>query len=544
MPNNPVFIQVILPLRLEWEPYYLIEDGEPVRVGERVQVVFSGRRYIAVVSAVGVTPEEGIKIFKAQRTEHPPVGAEELAFWRSLSEYYLCEVGEVYKAVIPQQQLKTSKKAAQEPEECVPVSPGLPFPEKTLLLEGNSEQRKAYYPDLIRQTLAVGRSVLYLVPEIGLSHQLEEQVKALFPQALTYHSALTPARRRGVSETVREGGPSLVLGTRSALFLPYRNLGLIIVDDEQDPSYKQDSPAPRYHAREAAILLARTQSARVVLGSANPSLESLYNADNGVFERLRLPETAPVEQLMVNVAAEIKKKGVSGNFSLKLLAEMHRCLDAGEKILLVCRSKMAIPEYTAELESIFASRASQIELCTPASAKGQPSGAFALVAILQADHLLNKDDFRCDERAMQVLGQLRSRCAPNGLLVIQTFEAGHPAFGPWNADTIGRLLAERRQFGYPPYTRLVDVVIRDQNESRLKGMSAALCQALRRALPPAISPVGPFPSSAGSDVRTIRFSLPRDKALIPRKRLIYSTVLDFEKDGRYPAHLHMDVDPV
>jgi len=542
MPNNPVFIQVILPLRLEWEPYYLIEDGEPIQVGERVQVVFSGRRYIAVVSAVGVTPEEGIKIFKAQRTEHPPVGAEELAFWRSLSEYYLCEVGEVYKAVIPQQQLKTKKGA--QPEECLPVSPGIPFPEKTLLLEGNSEQRTAYYPDLIRHTLAAGRSVLYLVPEIGLSHQLEEQVKALFPEALTYHSALTPARRRGVSEVVRKGGANLVLGTRSALFLPYRNLGLIIVDDEQDPSYKQDSPAPRYHAREAAILLARTQSARVVLGSANPSLESIYNADNGLFDRVRLPETAPVEQLLVNVAAEIKKKGVSGNFSLKLLAEMHRCLDAGEKILLVCRSKMAIPDYTAELESIFASRAAQIELCTPASAKGQPSGAFALVAVLQADHLLNKDDFRCDERAMQVLGQLRSRCTPNGLLVIQTFEAGHPAFGPWNADTVGRLLAERRQFGCPPYTRLLDVVVRDQNEKRLGYMSAELFQALRRALPAGISPVGPYPSPAGSDVRIIRISLPRDKALISRKRLIYSTVLDFEKALKYFTHIHLDVDPV
>ena len=584
MPNNPAYIQVILPLKLDWEPFYRLEEGVSAAVGDRVEVSLSGRRHIGVVSAVNVTPPPGIRtILPARPSGLPAISREEIRFWHSMAQYYLCTVGELYKAAYPmhkqeseevavrmqerlenrleallQKEQKARKDSTREQyraqierirallagqavipdvRECGPAwGHG-----KTVLLEGGPE-RLDFYLDGIRNTLAAGRSVLYLVPEIGLSRQLEEQVENVFPQVMPYHSGLTVAQRRGVSETVRSQAASFVLGTRSALFLPFRNLGLVIVDNEQDPSYKQDSPAPRYHAREASILLAQAHGAQAVLGSSTPSLESLYNADNGLFEKVQLKDHSTSEQLLVNMAAEIRKNGVSGSFSLKLLAEMHRCLDAGEKVLLVCRSKASVPETAAGLEPIFGSRTRGITLCTPATAKGQPSATFSLVAILQADFLLAKEDFRCDERAMQVLAQLRAHCTPGGLAVIQTFEPGHPAFGPWDP---GRLLEERRQFGFPPYTRLVQVVIHDPGEKRLQYMASELARALQTALSAGVSVVGPYASpSAEIPIRLIRISLPRDKALLPRKRLISGTVSDFEKARKYTGHIHLDVDPV
>ena len=591
------FIQVLLPLRLDWDPYYCCEDGESFSKGDRVEVLFSGRRYIGVVRAVDVTPAPDIKtILPARRCSLPPVGERELAFWGALGGYYLCSVGEVYKAAYPLQkveseavavrvqerlekrlaalQLKEQKARKDSTREQYRVQiaqiqallsgqPLIPascegslsaaqedavqaveraFQEgKTVLLEAGPG-RVELYLELARRTLAMGKSVLYLVPEIGLSRQLEERVESVFPQMMPYHSALTAAQRRGVSDAVRTHPASLVVGTRSALFLPYRNLGLILVDDEQDPSYKQDSPAPRYHARDAAILLARIHGSQVVLGSETPSLESLYNADNGLFAKVQLKDHFNTGTELVNMAAEMRKKGVSGHFSLKLLSCLHSCLDAGEKVLLVCRSKAFMPECAAELESVFGTGSRRITLCTPASAKALPSASFALVGILQADSLLAKEDFRCDERAMQLLAQLRSRCARGGLLLIQTFEPAHPAFQPWNPD---RLLEERRQFAYPPVTRMVQIVFRDGSEKRLSYMSAQFFQALRAGLPSHISILNPYQSPAGEeDVRLIRVFLPRDKALQQHKLFIYSLLNAFEKERKYMGHIHLDVDPV
>lgn len=559
MPNSTPFIQVIVPLRLEWEPYYRLEEGVTAAVGDRMTVILSGRRYTAVVSAVNVTPPPDItKILTARPAPLPGISPEEIHFIRELAGYYLCTVGEVYKAAYPSlthHQSKLPLPEVQPPLDAPALAPsrkkaleevrkGLAGG-KTVLLEAAPAAGTELFLSLAVECLRKGKSVLYLVPEIGSSSQLEAHIRETVPSVLLYHSGLSPAKRKLVAEVLRTGQPHMVLGTRSALFLPYRNLGLVMVADEQDTSYKQDSPAPRYHAREASILLARAHGAQVVLESATPSLESLYNADTGLFASVCLKEDFPTGRTeLVNTAAEIRKNGMSGSFSLKLLTELHSCLDAWQKALLVCRSKAAIPDCTAELDEIFSKGHRGIELTTPATFKLQPVGAFGLVGVLHADFILAKEDFRCDERAMQALAQLQARCIPGGLLMIQTFEPGHPAFGSWNRETVDRLLAERRQFGYPPYTRLVQVVIRDSAEKRLQYMSRGLVRALQGALPAGVGVIGPYPASDETDVRLIRITLPRNKSLLPSKRLIYSTVSDFEKDQKYVTHIHLDVDPL
>ena len=585
----PSFIQVIVPLRLEWEPYYILEGAT---VGQRVQVVFAHKEYVGVVSAVNVTPETALERIQAARpTDLPPIHPREIAFWRAMAGYYLCSVGEVYKAAYPvlkqesdaikvraderlQKRLallkeKLAKARKEETRERYAGEIGRleaflrgekPSPEagemslapeqekaveairkgfqtgKTVLLTGHADKTEVYL-QLARETLAQGKSVLYLVPEIGLFQQLEERIGQVFPQLLVYHSARSAARKRAVADAIREGKPQLVLGTRSALFLPHWNLGLIILDQEHETSYKQDSPAPRYHARESAILLAGIQQSRVLLGSSTPSLESLYNAENGLFAKADLEEGFNIgpkpETILINTAAEARKKGMVGSLSLKLLEQMHRALDAGQKQLIICRSKAALPECQAELEAIFGASPKGMVLATPASAKDLPSGAFGLTAILQADGLLAREDFRCDERAHQLLSLLGSKCTPGGVFVIQTREAAHPVFGGYTSERIRQLLEERRQFGFPPYTRLIHVSVKDDNEKRGLYMARELAEALRREIP-----------GIEQYQFQIRILLPRDKALLARKAALSATIAAFEKARKYPGHIVIDVDPV
>ncbi len=538
------YIQVIVPLRLEWEPYYILEGAS---VGDRVQVVLAHREYVGVVSAVNVVPETAPeRIQEAKPTDLPPVHPLEIAFWRALAGYYLCSVGEVYKAAYPA--FKPGRKPKENVQEEAPENPVLSQAQeqaadeirkgfqqgKTVLLQG--EGKTEVYLQLARETLDRGRSVLYLVPEISLSKHLQAKIASHFPNALFYHSGRTIAQRRNVADVIREGKAELVLGTRSALFLPHRDLGLIILDEEHDISYKQESPAPRYQARESAIMLAGIHKAQVLLGSSTPSLESLYNAEIGKFIKVELKNDPPYDGadiLLVNTAAEVRKKGMVGSFSLKLLEQMHVCLDMGEKVLLVCRSKAAVPECTEELEGILGSIPKSIVMATPASAKAQPVGAFGLVAVLQADSLLSKEDFRCDERAIQVLRQLRERCRPNACFVIQTWEATHPVFKEFTRDHTLQLMAERRQFGYPPFSRLVNIQIKDNNQKRGPYMARELESALREEIP----------GLARND-SFIRILLPRDKSLLARKQALYSTVMAFEKARKYSGHIIIDVDPV
>ncbi len=356
------FIQVILPLRLEWEPYYILPEGMNAAVGDRVKVEFAYKQYPAVVSAVDVTPPQELVpriLYIVGREESiPPVFPEEIRFWRAMASYYLCSVGEVYKAALLRDKpAKTPGIARVTERKAVVLSPlqeeaasavRKAFDaDRTVLLHGVTGAGKTeIYLQLALETMQKGRSVLFLVPEIALSRQLEDRVAAVFPEVLVYHSAQTPARKGRVASAVRQSEKYIVLGTRSALFLPHRNLGLVIVDEEHDSSFKQDSPAPRYHARESAIMLALIQGAHVLLGSATPSLESLYNAESGRFvkvdlkQRFHLGEEAPI--LIIDTIAERRKNGMVGSLSLKLLEQIDRTLkEGGQAVLLRSRRSYA-----------------------------------------------------------------------------------------------------------------------------------------------------------------------------------------------------------
>ena len=696
----PAYIQVILPLRLEWEPYYSLPEGVKVEVGDRVRVLFARKEYVGAVSAVGVTPrtdENRILPILAVEEGLPRVLPDEIQFWRAVSDYYLCSMGEVYKAAYPA--LKTGQeevearnkerletrlerlkdkaekarredtreryKAEIETVEALlrgeaPVSVPVPVTlspaqeiaartarkaladGKTVLLHGVTGSGKTeIYLKLAQETLDQGRSVLFLVPEIALSRQLEDRIATVFPDVLVFHSGVSAARRSQVASCVRKPGQYLVLGTRSALFLPHHHLGLIIVDEEHDTSYKQDAPAPRYNARESAIMLGVIQKAQVVLGSATPSLESLYNAETGRFVKVDLKERFhsgdEAEIRIIDTVAERRKRGMTGSFSRKLIQEITDTLDDGGQVLVLrarrsyapsvqCTECGKIPKcphchvpmslhrgpdrlvchycghtepYTGicpschgelqplgagtqkveeELTNLFPERriarldgdtpdteeaaiirrfsAGDIDILvgTQIITKGFDFDGLSLVAVLQADSLVGQQDFRADERAFQLLEQFRGRSGRRGRpgrIVIQTREPEHPVYARLQGSDDADLLAERKLFGYPPYTRLIHITLKDSNEKRLDYLSKELRNALLATFadadtPPAV--IGPYAPAvdriAGESIRQLRVMLARNKALTALKRTLAQAVSTFGKERKYAAHLVVDVDPV
>ena len=778
-----IFIQVILPLRLEWEPFYYME-GEAVCVGDRVRVNFAGKEYVGVISdadtgekaeALGITNRVKPIIGEAEGLE--PVTKEEVALWRQIAEYYLCTVGEVYKAAYPahkvaeevvqarQEALKEEREeknrtkiedkikslekraekkavlaakarkaecrdrylaekealereirvlagnvtsmvgetvtstdsvteavcsanhpeitdAHQQGNEIVEASAKkdivlsaaqeeayskikeIFYKGKPALLHGVTGSGKTeIYMKLAQETLAMGKNVLYLVPEIALSRQLEDRISETFPELLVFHSGETMSRKREVATVLRHAGePSkgkgyVVLGTRSAIFLPHKDLGLVIVDEEHDTSYKQDSPAPRYNGRETAIMMAKIFGANVILGSATPSLESLYNCSVGRYGLVslnkRFYDAADSDIEIIDTIAERRKNGMIGNFSRKLIEHIGRCLGEQRQVLilrerrayspivqcqecgeipkcrccnvslslhrradgserLVCHYCGRVYEYTGKCQKCggelkplgsgtqkieeeatklfpnariarldsdtaqsrkyetdtirkFSNGEIDILIGTRMVAKGFDFSGLSLVAVLQADSILGQEDYRADERGLQLLEQFRGRCGrrgEKGLFVIQTSQPEHPVYQSIEGQldengTMARFLGERKMFGYPPYSRVIGVIIKDYNQARVDLLSRELGEYLRAALSVKVSfapgvqngpnVIGPYSPAidkiSNQNIRQIRVLLPKDRSLMRNKETLAAAVERFEKDKKYSGHIALDVDP-
>ena len=605
-------LSVIVPLALPWEPVYRLPDGAAFAdypVGARVRVRISGREYVAVVSGHDVPsqlpPEKILPCGPVEKgLEH--ISEAEIRFWRQLADYYLCSVGEVYKTAYPSLKTESEETAARVRERMQlrleklradllkkhrdnvrerieaqiaalertldpgsrPATPLPPIPlterqqeaadavrqawkagKTTVLLEG--ADRGDICMALAARCLDAGRSVLWLVPEITLSERLEAGISEHFPALVTYHSGMTAPRRRDVGETVRSAAPVLLVGTRSALMLPYSRLGLIIVDDEHDPSYKQDSPDPRYNTRDAAVLLAGIHGAKVLLGSATPALETRYNALQGRFGRVMLAEQAPERDIeLVDIPAERRKKGVYGLLSRRLADSLR----TAEKALLICptHSAYCTPGLVeAELRELYGAVPEGIRVGTQPDllAEGIDFRSFDCVALLQGDALLlGEQDFRGDERAWQMLTRLLLRCRPGVRLLIQTTRAAHPLWQYFLAgDSEGFFsaqLAERQAAMYPPYGRLIDISLRDNAPKRLNYMATELARAINNDFP-SLPVDGPFtPQRPDSEtLRQIRLTFPRDRALPARKQTLLARIRTYEKDRHYAGHITLDVDP-
>lgn len=360
--RQPLYASVILPLRISMEVTYSVPEihENRIRVGSFVKVIFSGRDYIAVVHSLSLKPPlytgeiKEIELIDGM----DPLTKREMDLWEWISEYYMCSPGEVFKAAFPEPLTKTGEgrkrklkrfEAIEYPE--IELSPAQEIVYQNalkaieervpLLIKGVTGSGKTeIYIKLAVKVLQDGGNVLFMVPEIAVSRQLGQRLAGVFGERLlTYHSGETPAVRRDVYNKVKSADENyIVLGLRSSVFLPFRKLDLVIIDEEHDPSYKQSEPAPRYNGRDSAIVLAKLHSAGVILGSATPSLESIYNAHTGRFrlselnEKFFSGEEPHIE--IIDTIREEKRGEMNGLFSRSVIEAVKERSERGEQTLI------------------------------------------------------------------------------------------------------------------------------------------------------------------------------------------------------------------
>lgn len=368
------YADVILPLPLHdtftYAVPYPMQDS--IKRGCRVVVPFGSKKiYTAIVIKVhDEHPNfDNIKEIKDLLETTPIVTEKQLQFWEWISKYYICSVGDVYKAALPGGLKPKDENAMREKKkrrrysindgggmlaEDAFISPlsdaqSKAYDEicksfethKTTLLHGvTSSGKTEIYIHLINKYLKEGKQVLYLLPEIALTTQITDRLERVFSDNMgVYHSKFTDAQRVAVYQKQLSDEPfQLILGVRSSIFLPFNNLGLVIVDEEHETSYKQQDPAPRYHARNAALVLANMFGAHTLLGTATPSFEVYHLARKDRFGYVQLTQRYKDIQLpemhIVDMKETRSKRKMKGAFSFELIDAIREALNNKEQVIL------------------------------------------------------------------------------------------------------------------------------------------------------------------------------------------------------------------
>jgi primosomal protein N' (replication factor Y) len=525
------------------------------------------------------------------------------------------------------------------------------FEDKSVtLLHGYTASGKTeLYIHLIDEQLNAGRQVLYLLPEIALTAQIINRLKGAFGDKVgIYHSKFTDAERvrvwQGLIDSNSRQRYQIVLGVRSSVFLPFDNLGLIIVDEEHENTYKQFDPAPRYNARDAAIVLASMHKAKVLLGTATPSVESYFNAQNGkyglveLFQRyadVKLPEI-----VLANTEDARLRKQMRSHFHPLLIENIKAALDAGEQVILFqnrrgyspfmqCTTCQTIPKckhcdvsltyhkhlrllvchycgYTSgkitecdacgsptlsmhsfgtekvedelsfffpgrrmarmdtdttrtrkayeEIIASFENREVDILIGTQMVSKGLDFDNVSLVGILDADHLLNFPDFRAYERSFQLMSQVSGRAGrknKQGLVVIQTSNVTSYILDDVISNNYTHMyqtqLAERQQFHYPPFTRLIRLSLKHKIPSVLDMAAEMLAKDLHASFGNRV--YGPeYPLIARINnwyYKNILLKIERSSSLVKAKELIGLSITKLNQHPEYKTVIvQPDIDPM
>ena len=633
------YVQVALPLPLRQTFTYTIPEdfADEVVVGSALLVPF-GRRTL-VGYAVGLSSEKGadaprrLKAVEEVLDPGPlfPPDLLEVTHW--MADYYLCGWGEVLRAAVPDKAVRR-RRCAGDVEDLPPLEEfevegeevhyTLTTQQETALeplrralreeryqtavLHGvTSSGKTAVYESLVEEALKRGRDSIVLVPEISITPQMVPIFHSRFGASVAlFHSRLKASDRHTQWRRVLSGEAKVVIGPRSAVLAPVGNLGVIVVDEEHEPSYKQSEPAPRYHARDVAVFRAKESGAVCVLGSATPSAESYHNALEGKYLLLEMQErisSRPLPEIhLVDMSREPKPweraregdeaasaPGAGGAtiFSRALEEALAERLDRGEQSLLFlnrrgfspaltcrncghaeecancsvamtyhrleghlrchyCGAVRQPPESCAECGSThlryqglgtqrvetalterfpqahvlrmdsdstrkrgshsrlyhaFARGEGDILLGTQMVAKGFHFPRLTLVGVISADAELHFPDFRANERTFQLLTQVAGRAGRGermGEVIIQTFSKDNPGIAyAKEGDYTGFLseeLRSRKALAYPPYGRMVRVLLRGREEREVveKGRETAL--RLRRVAPGSVDVLGPAPA--------------------------------------------------
>lgn len=367
-----VYADIVLPVPFDSFTYSVPASlQERVMRGCRVVVPFGKTKiYTGVVLRTHGQQPQGVEVKSIMEVldEQPVVNEQQFKFWQWIADYYLCPLGDVYKSALPgamkphdEQALKEARRRKPNPlsqegqtatdfplctlneaqqQAYTEIETAFENKDITLLHGVTSSGKTEIYIHLIYKYMAEGLQVLYLLPEIALTTQITERLHRVFGDKMgVYHSKFTDVQRLNVYKRQISDSPyQLVLGVRSSLFLPFQNLGLVIVDEEHDTSYKQQEPAPRYHARNAALMLAKMFGAKALLGTATPAFETYHLARKGRYGYVQLTQRYLGVQLpevrVVDLKEMRRKKQMQGAFSLPLIEEIRGALERKEQVIL------------------------------------------------------------------------------------------------------------------------------------------------------------------------------------------------------------------
>lgn len=518
-----------------------------------------------------------------------------------------------------------------------------------VLLHGiTSSGKTEVYIHLMKEMIEQKKQVLYLLPEIALTTQIINRLKNVFGNKVgIYHSKFNDSERVETWNNIlqnNEKSYDIILGVRSSIFLPFHNLGLIIVDEEHENTYKQFDPAPRYNAKDASNVLARIHGAKVLLGTATPSIETFYNAKSDKFGFVELKHRYQNISLPKIVIADThdarKRKKMKSHFSELLLEHMQEALDKKEQIILfqnrrgfspyiecevcnwipkcvycdvnltyhkatnqmVChycgythqpfnsckacgstslitrgfgtekiedeiaiyfpeaklarmdldstRSKKAYEKIISEFET----KQVDILIGTQMVTKGLDFDNVSLVGVLNADNMINFPDFRAYERSFQLMTQVSGRAGrknKEGKVIIQTSNPKHEVIADVISNDYYHLfitqLKDRKQFNYPPFSKLVNLTIKHKDLKILNQASKTLAQEIRTDLKKNV--FGPFfpliNRIQNYYLKNILIKLPKDSNLQQNKSKILHHIENVKGFNNFKSiDVNIDVDPM
>ncbi|MBO7128725.1 MAG: primosomal protein N' [Prevotella sp.] len=516
----------------------------------------------------------------------------------------------------------------------------------TLLHGVTSSGKTEIYIHLIRQALEQKQQVLYLLPEIALTVQIMQRLQHVFGNRLgIYHSKYSDAERVEIWQKQLSQNPyDVILGARSAVFLPFQRLGLVIIDEEHETSYKQQDPMPRYHARSAAIMLAQLFKAKTLLGTATPSLESYHNAKTGkyalveLFQRYKGIELPEIQ--IVDIKDLQHRKMMHGPFSPLLLNKVREALERGEQAILFqnrrgyapmleckqcgwvphcnhcdvsltlhrnlnqltchyCGTVYQVPtecpacgckelqtrgygteKIETDIRDIFPeARIARMDLDTTRTrqayeriisdfskgrtnlligtqmiSKGLDFDKVSVVGILNADTMLNYPDFRAYEHAFMMMAQVSGRAGRKGrrgLVILQTKSPDLPIIQQVVRNDYTAfyrsMIAERQQFRYPPYYRLIYVYLKHRQDAVVEAAGSEMGGRLRQLFPGRVlGPDKPGISKVKSlSIRKIVLKFEPSLNMSEVRKYLMLTQQQMLQNKRYASlQIYYDVDPL
>lgn len=517
----------------------------------------------------------------------------------------------------------------------------------TLLHGITGSGKTEIYINLIKKALESDTQVLYLLPEIALTTQIVHRLKKIFGASMgVYHSRFSDNERVEVWNGILGGKFKFVIGVRSSIFLPFDNLGLIIVDEEHDASYKQQEPAPRYHARDVAMIIAQLHHAKVLLGSATPSVESYFHGQQNKYGLVKLDKRFGDAQLpqivLANMSSERKMKTIKGEFSGLLLRNIEETLSKKEQVIIFqnrrgyspmmscedcgwvpkcvncavsltyhqyrhalvchyCGYKESLPHNcptctstriktvgygTEKLEeelnvyfpeaktqrmdldttrsktgydsilSQFENGETDILVGTQMVTKGLDFDRVSLVGVFNADRMMHFPDFRSYERAYQLITQVSGRAGrreKQGKVIIQTSSPDHPVLNfilNNNYDEFYKTqISDRHQHDYPPFTRLIEIVIKHTDKKVCRDAAQQLAGLLKNQLEKIkiMGPGEPMVSKIRNQfLMSILIKMVRGKSDLNQiKLIIQNSINTLSKEKAFRnVRMVVDVDPV